>query len=136
MFKRILLVNGSDEAQNQKFKDALKDIDPNMAVEVAHNGQQAFDYIKKLRSDRNSWSAKKPDAIFLDLEMPVMSGYDFLMQYNQVFANRKTWIPVWILSADKGQMASSLKKIYTSVKGALDIDNFEASVLNAFAQER
>lgn len=136
MFKKVLLVNNSSKEINSSFEEALKSINPRVSIHISRNGQEAFDYIKRLRQDRNSWKENKPDAIFLDLDMPVMDGYDFLVQYNQVFANKDTWIPVWILSEDNGTMANSLKTVYTSVKGSLNINNLEESIKTAFANER
>lgn len=136
MFKRVLLVNNSNDEVNKTFKAVLTSLNPDISIHQAHNGQEAFNYIKKLRHDRKIWKEQKPDAIFLDLDMPVMDGYDFLVQYNQVFANKDTWIPVWILSEDHGAMANSLKTVYTSVKGSLDIHDLENSIKTAFAAER
>jgi CheY-like chemotaxis protein len=136
MFKKVLLVNDSSKEINRSFEEALKSVNPNVSIHVSHNGKEAFDYIKKLRHHRSDWKEQKPDAIFLDLDMPVMDGYDFLVQYNQVFANKDTWIPIWILSEDNGAMANSLKTVYTSVKGSLNINDLETSIKDAFANER
>jgi CheY-like chemotaxis protein len=136
MFKRVLLVNDNGEEINEIFRKTLKSLNPNISIHVSENGMEAFDYIKAIRRDRKQWKEKKPDAIFLDLDMPVMDGYDFLVQYNQVFANKDTWIPIWILSEDQGDTANSLKTVYTSVKGSLDIKNLEHSIKVAFTEER
>ncbi|MDE1920956.1 MAG: response regulator [Candidatus Omnitrophica bacterium] len=56
-------------------------------VQVAHNGNEAFSALKK----------KKADLIFLDVQMPDMNGYTFIMEKDRIpeYVN----IPIVVLTA-------------------------------------
>ena len=56
-------------------------------IDVAHNGKEGLDKIEQLR----------PDLIFLDIEMPIMTGFDMLSQL--------TYMPMVIFSTAYDQYA-------------------------------
>ncbi|MEP7164423.1 MAG: response regulator [Ferruginibacter sp.] len=65
---RILLVD--DDADDQVyFIDALKEVNPAIVCEVANNGNEALQQIA---------IPPPPDLIFMDLNMPIMNGYECL----------------------------------------------------------
>ena len=66
----ILLID-DDEDDHLYFKDAINSINPCLTIDTATNGKDAFDRLKE--------SKTLPDIIFLDLNMPVMNGYEFLV---------------------------------------------------------
>jgi len=68
--KSILLVD-DDEDDHMYFKDAINSLDPSIEIKTAINGKLAYENLKALTSI--------PDIIFLDLNMPIMNGYEFLM---------------------------------------------------------
>ncbi len=70
------------------FKEVIESINPTMHCDTATNGKIALDKLKV--------SASLPDIIFLDLNMPVMNGFDFLIQIKQENALSK--IPVCIFT--------------------------------------
>jgi len=84
---RILLIDDDDDDQFF-FKEALESINPLLDCETATNGKIALDKLKE--------GTSLPDIIFLDLNMPVMNGFDFLIQFKKEPALRK--IPVGIFS--------------------------------------
>jgi CheY-like chemotaxis protein len=51
------------------FKDAINELSETLKCEIANNGREALDYIE---------TPPLPDCIFLDLNMPVMNGYECL----------------------------------------------------------
>lgn len=84
--KKILLVD-DDEDDREFFILVLGNIDPSLICETAENGKIAIQVLEK---------NELPDIIFLDLNMPVMNGTQFLTQIKQheLFKH----IPVIILS--------------------------------------
>jgi len=66
---KIFLID-DDEDDLFFFKDALELIYPTLRCDTATNGKTAIDKLKV--------SSSLPDLIFLDLNMPVMDGFEFL----------------------------------------------------------
>jgi CheY-like chemotaxis protein len=60
------------------------------------NGQEAMDYLQELaRTDGNAM----PDIIFLDINMPVMDGWEFLEQFHNIQPLFTTQPAVYVLSS-------------------------------------
>ncbi|MDJ1496306.1 response regulator [Cytophagaceae bacterium DM2B3-1] len=70
--KRFLIVD-DDSDDRELFREALTAVEPEVVLYSAANGQTA---IEKLASQ----AIDQPDIIFLDLNMPVMNGWDCLNQ--------------------------------------------------------
>lgn len=62
----------------------------------AQNGQEAIDLLKEIHALGNS---NFPELVFLDLNMPVMNGWDFLNEFSTVFTDIENKIKVIILSS-------------------------------------
>ena len=67
---RILLVD-DDEDDRQFFADALEGIGLNTELRQLENGKSCMEYL--LQETENT-----PDLIFLDLNMPIMNGFECL----------------------------------------------------------
>lgn len=52
-------------------------------IHIAINGQLALDLLQKLSSGDENEECLYPDIIFVDLNMPVMNGIDFLREFKQ-----------------------------------------------------
>ena len=87
--ERILLVD--DDADDQiYFRDAVNELNETLKCEVANNGQEALEKIEQ---------PPLPDCIFLDLNMPVMNGYECLAHLRS--EDRYKNIPVVIFTTSK-----------------------------------
>ena len=71
-FKKVLLVEDS-EADQFYNKVILERFDPNIEILQAYDGQEALDMLDEM--------GEQPDLIFLDINMPVMDGHEFLEIY-------------------------------------------------------
>lgn len=80
-------------------------------VEVCTNGLDALEYLKNIIKS----SGKLPDVIFIDINMPVMDGWEFLEEYKTLRQSIETPIKIYILSSsvDKNDIMKS--KEYNSV---------------------
>ena len=85
--KNIVLID-DDEDDHVFFKTALRTIYPTLHCEIATNGKTA---LEELRT-----SHILPHIIFIDLNMPVMNGRDFLVQIKK--DDKLKEIPVGIFS--------------------------------------
>jgi CheY-like chemotaxis protein len=86
--KSILLVEDDKDDQNF-FINALNEIENTTLYDVAENGKEAIDKLKK--------SEALPDLIFTDINMPVMNGIEWLTEIINYPYLRN--IPVVILSS-------------------------------------
>ena len=89
--KRILLID--DDADDQLyFRDAVNDLSETLHCKVANNGVEAIEYMKV---------PPPPDVIFLDLNMPVMNGYECLAYLKK--EDRYKDIPVVIFTTSQNE---------------------------------
>lgn len=72
--KRILLVD-DDRASKFFVRIILIEENINCIIDEAPNGKDALDFILK---------GSVPDIILLDINMPVMNGFEFLLEYKQL----------------------------------------------------
>jgi CheY-like chemotaxis protein len=86
--KWILIVD-DDESVRETLSEAL--MERGFIVAVASNGLDALDWLQENEA---------PDAILLDLMMPIMDGWDFLAEQRR--DPRLAAIPVIVITATKG----------------------------------
>ncbi|PZX58225.1 response regulator receiver domain-containing protein [Algoriphagus ratkowskyi] len=84
---KIFLID-DDEDDQLFFKDALELINPLLQCDTAGNGKIALEKLKNNDS--------LPDLIFLDLNMPVMNGFEFLTEIKN--KNHFNKIPIGIFT--------------------------------------
>lgn len=66
---------------------------------TAHDGQEALSYIDDCLLKSSNTPAEIPEFIFLDLNMPVMNGWDFLNIFSEKYAGLLPNIKVAIISS-------------------------------------
>lgn len=92
--KLILLVD-DDAMTNYVNQRLLKSSGAAEHVDIALNGQEALDYL----ANRNAAAGQHtPEAIFLDVRMPVMDGFGFLERYSHLPAEQQAKV-LFILSS-------------------------------------
>jgi PleD family two-component response regulator len=98
--KRICLLIDDDADDQHFFSVVLKQVSENVDLIVAKDAQTAMQI---LRQDPS------PDYIFLDLNLPGIDGYEFLLHLKRDIKHRK--IPVIVYSAidDETQIAKTKK---------------------------
>ncbi|MBW1654776.1 response regulator [Flavobacterium quisquiliarum] len=67
-------------------------------VITAQNGEEALHHFNTLKYT-NDKSKKKPELIFLDLNMPIMGGWEFLDHFTSPDYNTFNSVPVIVLSS-------------------------------------
>jgi CheY-like chemotaxis protein len=86
---RLLLVD-DDDNDLTLFKAAVGKTCLPMTIEGVNNGQEAIEFLEKVQAP-----ARAPDAIILDLHMPLKSGVDFLTWRK---SSRFASVPVVVLT--------------------------------------
>ncbi len=136
-FKSVLLVD-DDEATNFLHKIYLKEWNFAENIYTAMNGQEALDFLESNLEFRNN----KPSLILLDINMPVMNGFEFMEAYADLDESMKACIVVVMLTSslhhsdqekagDMDDLSSFINKPLTKDQLEKVIDQLEKEKLTA-----
>lgn len=97
-FGSILIVD-DDYASNYLTEMILQDLQITEHIYLARNGKEALDLIKEYCGDDQQPASKPcPQLIFLDINMPVMDGFEFLEEFEKMEYIKKNPIPIFLLT--------------------------------------
>ena len=105
--KCILLIDDDDD-DNYFHKMVIDEMNITEHVEVAFNGLEALDFLKKENNP-------KPDLVFLDVNMPKMNGWEFLEEHKKLDEEHKANIIVVMLTTSTSQEDKKRAKQYGEV---------------------
>jgi len=92
----ILLVD-DNPADNYYNRFIINELDVCNHIQIAVNGLEALEYLRKTADQHQTGSFPKPDIIFLDINMPRMSGFEFLEEYKKLDQELKSTIIIAML---------------------------------------
>lgn len=99
MLKTILCVD-DDPITLMLCKKVIKKAEFSEDVIFANNGQEAFELFQSIVSKKEKKEPYQlPQLVFLDLNMPVMNGWEFLDMFKENIANEFLQTKVIILSS-------------------------------------
>lgn len=120
----VLLVD-DDEIANFIHQSFLEEVKIADQIVTAQNGLEALQLIQegKVKSD------EKPTLILLDINMPVMNGYEFLDAFSDLNPEKKQLLKIVVLSSSNN--TTDVDRAYQ--KGAIDYLNkpLEKAKVNA-----
>ena len=87
---------------------SLKTFAPNLQIFEAANGKEGLEQLAKIRKTHT----RDPLIIVLDLNMPIMNGWDFIteMKKDYVNAGKSQGIPIIVLSSTSGEKGALFMK--------------------------
>lgn len=90
----ILLID-DDDTTNYVNKILIERAGCAKEIRSVTSGQAGLDYLKSTTEDGVH---PKPELIFLDINMPVMDGWQFIEKYEELKPEQKADVLVWMLS--------------------------------------
>jgi CheY-like chemotaxis protein len=105
-----ILIIDDDEINNFIAGKLIRKVQENTVVNNCLNGLEGINYIKS-KIDTNDF----PDIIFLDINMPVMNGWEFLDLYSELISEIKKEVTINMLSSSVYNEDIEKAKIYPAV---------------------
>ena len=92
--QRLLVVEDS-ESDIELLREALSDTEPEIALDVVRHGEDALSF---LRREGAFSSAAAPDLVVLDLNLPLMGGFEVLRALREDVDPRLRRLPVVVFT--------------------------------------
>lgn len=124
-----ILIVEDDDVDVMAIKRMLVNVDREIAFSVAYNGEEAIDFLRKLHRESTE---HKHLIVLLDLNMPRMTGHEFLTVIRNDPELRKTIVFVLTTSTDERDMEKSYEKHVSGYipKDRLNEDNLRQLIEN------
>ena len=106
----IMLIDDS-ETDNFIHSRRFKKMELTDKIVVRHDGKQGMDYLTTTGPDG------RPDLLFLDINMPVMNGWEFLDAYGELPADRRARVTIVMLTSSVGDTDLTRAENYAVIDG-------------------
>jgi CheY-like chemotaxis protein len=126
-----ILIIDDDEINNFIAAKLIKKVESKSIVNTCLNGLEGIDYLKGLLNNQE----QIPDVIFLDINMPVKNGWEFLDEYENFKSSIQKEINIYMLSSSVYNDDIKKSETYSDVKRfiskPLTLEKLENLITNA-----
>ncbi len=117
-FNCVLLVD-DDETSNFLNENIIADLKLAEHVHAALNGKEALLFIRQNCEKFLNEELICPSLVLLDINMPVMDGFEFLEKYNQLEERYRKKIQIIMLTSSQSEKDINKSRSF-NVKGYID----------------
>jgi CheY-like chemotaxis protein len=110
--KKSVLIIDNDPIYRTISQKIIEKLDLAETIFVKKNGYTAIDFIINVLATKS----KLPEIIFLDIEMPVMNGWEFMDEYCKIENTLLTGIEIYIVSSSISKVDKDKAKSYSEIK--------------------
>lgn len=129
--KCVLLID-DDKSANFLHKFVINKTGLVEKIVDVQSGEEGLEFLQQ-QSGRN---CPRPDLIFLDINMPGMTGWDFLEEYNKLDESLKGKIMIIMLSTSDNpedkEKASKIRTVHDFLNKPLAVERFTKIVEHFF----
>jgi CheY-like chemotaxis protein len=126
--KQIMLIDDNPDDNFFHIRE-IKKVIPDISIITKHSALDALQYL-------NSNPEELPGLIFLDINMPVMNGWDFLEEFRRIDDSLKKIITIIMLSTFDNlndiQKAESFENITGLIEKPLTNEKMKENILKYF----
>lgn len=112
--KQICIID-DDDICTVIMKKNISKLYPALPIASYKHGQEALDAFMKLKHDEEELSC----VIFLDLNMPVLDGWEFLEIFTRLIRKTKKQVSIYVISSSISNTDKSRVSSYHEVSGYL-----------------
>ncbi len=113
--KTICVIDDEDIIQFI-VKTIIENINSDIKILAFKNGEEGIESLKALLASNNDM----PDIILLDINMPVMNGWQFLDEFVKIKSQIAKKISIYILSSSTAQEDKGKASAYKDISGYLN----------------
>ncbi|MCJ8331713.1 MAG: response regulator [Lentisphaeria bacterium] len=134
-----ILIIDDNEGDRYILKRLLKGTGLTSSINEMNNGQSAIDYLSKLNSGESATDDFPPTIIFLDINMPLLDGFQFLNHYHELKLDESFSSTIIMMFSSSGREEDKRKAfLHDCVKGYIvkmpeSSDELKLTISNSLA---
>lgn len=111
--KKSVLIIDNDPIYRTISHKIIEKLDLAETIYVEKNGYTAIQFLTNMLENNSSL----PQIILLDIEMPVMNGWEFMDEYCKIENTLLSGIEIYIVSSSISQVDKDKANTYSEIKG-------------------
>jgi CheY-like chemotaxis protein len=109
----LVLLIDDNRTDNFIARNTVRNCSFSEFINIYTNAQLALDFLRSIQAGTSIESAVAPDYIFLDLNMPIMNGFEFMAEFETLDMDFRKGIKIVMLTSSVSQHDRSTAEKYS-----------------------